>query len=187
MIGALVALADGFYFLFLDPTEVPDWVTAALADFHTPLALAAYLFLALLAALRVRPVRLDEGVPYRSLLLRDCALASTLVAIIVGVTLILSVALQATVLADEMRAYAREAAPHIAAYVEEVRSELSDPPPPTSAEDVERLLQPPTLGDLGRSLANLVLRALLLGGAGAVVGLIRGRAKLSGDGEGDAR
>jgi len=36
------------------------------------------------------------------------------------------------------------------------------------------------LRDLGRSLANFVLRAVLVGAAGAVVGLVRGRSGASG-------
>src|SRR5215204_6140698 len=48
---------------------------------------------------RVRPTRLDPGVPYRSLLVRDGALAATVVAVMVGITLFLTTALQATVLA----------------------------------------------------------------------------------------
>lgn len=172
--AALVAVADGFYFLALDPAETPEWVTAALADFHTPLALAAYLFLAILAALRVRPARLDPGVSYRSLLVRDCALAATVVAVIVGVVLLVSGALQATLFADETRAYAREAAPRIVEYVEEVRGELSEPPPPPSEAAIERRMQPPTLRDLGRSMTNFVLRAILLGATGAAVGALRG-------------
>ena len=41
-------------------------------------------------------------------------------------------------------------------------------------EEVEERLQPPALRDLGRSMANLVLRAILLGAAGALVGILRG-------------
>ena len=43
----------------------------------------------------------------------------------------------------------------------------------TTVEEVEQRLQPPALRDLGRSLANIVLRALLLGAAGALVGILR--------------
>src|ERR687890_322887 len=82
--GVLVALASDLYFLFVDPADTPGWVLAAIAQYRTRLALALFLFLAILAALRVRPSRLDPGVPYRSLLLRDSALAATTVAVMLG-------------------------------------------------------------------------------------------------------
>ena len=63
--GVLVALASDLYFLFVDPADTPGWVLAAIAQYRTRLALALFLFLAILAALRVRPTRLDPGVPYR--------------------------------------------------------------------------------------------------------------------------
>ena len=187
--GVLVALASDLYFLFVDPSGTPGWVLAAIAQYRTRLALAIFLFLAILAALRVRPTRLDPGVPYRSLLLRDGALAATVVAVMVGITLFLTTALQATLLAGAARDYAAEAAPKIVTYVNEVRTEIRqereergaspekvrDLPPPAQLTEVESILQPPTLRDLGRSLANLVLRAVLLGTAGALVGAIRGR------------
>ena len=56
-----------------------------------------------------------------------------------------------------------------------------DLPPPAQLEEVEATLQPPTLRDLGRSIANLVLRAVLLGTVGGVVGALRGRPAPSGD------
>ena len=112
--------------------------------------------------------------PYRSLLLRDCTLAATAVAVMVGVTLLIVTALSATLFADEIREYARDAAPKIVAYNEKVASRISDPPPIPSVQEVEAGLQPPVLRDLGRSMANLVLRALLLGTAGALVGILRG-------------
>ena len=187
--GVLVALASDLYFLFVDPSDRPGWVLAAIAQYRTRLALAIFLFLAILAALRVRPTRLDPGVPYRSLLLRDGALAATVVAVMVGITLFLTTALQATLLAGTARDYAAEAAPKIVTYVNEVRTEIRqereergaspekvrDLPPPAQLTEVESILQPPTLRDLGRSLANLVLRAVLLGTAGALVGAIRRR------------
>jgi len=113
-------------------------------------------------------------VPYRSLLLRDCTLAATIVAVMVGVTLLIVTALSATLFADEIRDYARDAAPKIVAYNEKVAGRISDPPPIPSVQEVEAGLQPPVLRDLGRSMANLVLRALLLGTAGALVGILRG-------------
>jgi hypothetical protein len=193
--GVLVALASDLYFLFLDPSSTPGWVLAAIAQYRTRLALALFLFLAILAALRVRPTRLDLGVPYRSLLLRDGALAATVVAVMVGITLFLTTALQATLLAGTARDYAREAAPKIVSYVNEVRTEIRqerkargappekvrDLPPPAQLAEVEATLQPPTLRDLGRSIANLVLRAVLLGTVGALVGALRGRPALSDD------
>ena len=122
--GVLVALASDLYFLFIDPADTPGWVLAAIAQYRTRLALALFLFLAILAALRVRPTRLDPGVPYRSLLLRDGALAATVVAVMVGITLFLTTALQATLLAGTARDYAREAAPKVVSYVNEVRMEI---------------------------------------------------------------
>src|ERR687889_2633476 len=191
--GVLVALASDLYFLFVDPTGTPGWVLAVIAQYRTRLALAVFLFLAILAALRVRPTRLDPGVPYRSLLLRDGALAATVVAVMVGITLFLTTALQPTLLAGPARAYAAEAAPKIVSYVNEVRTEIRqsriergappervrDIPPPASLSEVEATLQPPTLRDLGRSMANFVLRAVLLGTVGGLVGALRGRPSLS--------
>ena len=176
-VAALVALAADLRFLFLDPNGVQGWILAAVESFRTQLALAAFMLIAILAALRVRPTRLDSGVPYRAILLRDCALAATVVGVVVGVTLLLTTALQATLLSDDVRAYAAEAAPHVASYLEEVRRDLRDPPPSTGAAEVESSLQPPTLRDLGRSIANLVLRAILLGSLGAAVGALRGRGR----------
>lgn len=176
-VAALVALAADLRFLFLDPNGVQGWILAAVESFRTQLALAAFMLIAILAALRVRPTRLDSGVPYRAILLRDCALAATVVGVVVGVTLLLTTALQATLLSDDVRAYAAEAAPRVASYLEEVRRDLRDPPPSTGAAEVESSLQPPTLRDLGRSIANLVLRAILLGSLGAAVGALRGRGR----------
>jgi hypothetical protein len=193
--GVLVALASDLYFLFVDPSSTPGWVLAAIAQYRTRLALALFLFLAILAALRVRPTRLDPGVPYRSLLLRDGALAATVVAVMVGITLFLTTALQATLLAGSARDYAVEAAPKIVYYVNEVRTEIRqerkergaspekvrDLPPPAQLAEVEATLQPPGLRDLGRSMANFVLRAVLLGTVGGLVGALRGRPALPDD------
>jgi hypothetical protein len=189
IVGVLVALASDLYFLVIDPAGMPGWILAVIAQYRTRLALALFLFLAVLAALRVRPTRLDPGVPYRSLLLRDGALAATVVAVMVGITLFLTTALQATVLAGAARDYAAEAAPKIVSYVNEVRTEIRqgrkergaspervrDLPPPAQVAEVEATLQPPTLRDLGRSMANFVLRAVLLGTVGGLVGVLRGR------------
>jgi hypothetical protein len=189
IVGVLVALSSDLYFLFVDPAETPGWMLAVIAQYRTRLALAIFLFLAILAALRVRPTRLDPGVPYRSLLLRDGALAATVVAVMVGFTLFLTTALQATVLAGAANDYASEAAPKIVTYVNEVRTEIrqsrkergasperiKDLPPPAKVSEVEATLQPPALRDLGRSIANFVLRAVLLGTVGGLVGALRGR------------
>ena len=175
MIAVVVALAADLRFLFIDPQAVPNWILAALEEFRTQLALAAYLFLGILAALRVHPTRIDLGVPYRSLLLRDCALAATVVGVMVGLTLFTVTALNATVFADEISAYARDAAPSIAAYNEKVAGRLDDPPVLPTAQEIEDNLQPPSLRDLGRSITNFVLRALLMGTAGGLVGMVRGR------------
>jgi hypothetical protein len=189
IVGVLVALASDLYFLVVDPAGVPGWILAVIAQYRTRLALALFLLLAVLAALRVRPTRLDPGVPYRSLLVRDGALAATVVAVMVGITLFLTTALQATVLAGAARDYAATAAPKIVSYVNEVRTEIrqerkergaspqriNDLPQPAQVSKVENTLQPPTLRDLGRSMANFVLRAVLLGTVGGLVGALRGR------------
>lgn len=193
--AVLVAFASDLYFLFVDPSSTDGWVLAVIAQYRTRLALAAFLFLAILAAIRVRPTRLDPDVPYRSLLLRDGALAATVVAVMVGLALFLTTAVQATVFAEGMRDYAREASPKIVSYVNEVREEIRDRrvergappeeirdlPPPADVEEVEATLEPPTLRDLGRSIANLVLRAILLGTLGGLVGLLRGRPGAGGE------
>ena len=174
IIAAIVALAADLRFVFIDPSALETWVLAAIETYRSSLALAACLFLGILAALRVRPARLDPGVPYRSLLLRDGALAATVVAVMFGATVFLTTALQATLLADEVRAYAEGAAPRITAYVDELAQRLDDPAP-TTVEEVESGLQPPALRDLGRSITNFVLRTVLLGTLGGIVGLLRGR------------
>ena len=189
IVGVFVALASDLYFLVVDPAGLPGWILAVIAQYRTRLALALFLFLAVLAALRVRPTRFDPGVPYRSVLVRDGALAATVVAVMVGITLFLTTALQATVFAGAARDYAAEAAPKIVSYVNEVRTEIRqereergasperirDLPPPAQIAEVEATLQPPTLRDLGRSMANFVLRAVLLGSVGGLVGALRGR------------
>jgi hypothetical protein len=174
MIAVVVALAADLRSLFLDPSALNTWVLAVIETYRSSLALTACLFLGILAALRVRPIRLEPGVPYRSLLLRDGALAATVVAVMFGVAVFLTTALQATLLAGEARAYAAEAAPRIVAYLDEL-AQRNDDPPPATVEEVESDLQPPGLRDLGRSLTNFVLRAVLLGTAGGLVGVLRGR------------
>jgi hypothetical protein len=173
-VAVVVALVTDLRFLFIDPEGIPSWFLTVIEGFRTQLTLAAYLFLGILAALRVRPTRIDPNVPYRSLLLRDCTLAATVVGVMVGVTLFVVTALNATLFADEIRDYARDAAPNIAAYNEKVAGRLDEPPPLPTVEEIERGLQPPELRDLGRSMGNLVLRAILLGAAGATVGALRG-------------
>ncbi len=174
VVAVVVAVVTDLRFLFIDPEGIPDWILAAIEGFRTQLALAAYLLLGVLAAFRVRPTRLDPDVPYRYLLVRDCALASTVVAVVVGVALLVITALNATLFADEIRDYARDASPSIVAYNEKVAGRLDDPPALPTVEEIEEDLQPPDLRDLGRSMANLVLRAILLGAAGALVGALRG-------------
>jgi len=170
----VIALVADLRFLFVDPAGTPDWILTVFENYRTTLALAAFLFLGILAAIRVRPDRTEEGVPYRSLLLRDCTLAATVVAVMAGATLFLLTALNATLFADDIRDYAREAAPSMVAYYEKVAGRMDDPPPLPTLEQVQANLQPPALRDLGRSIFNFVLRALLLGFAGALVGLLRG-------------
>jgi hypothetical protein len=174
LIAAIVALVADLRFFFIDPSALETWVLAVIETYRSSLALAVCLFVGILAALQVRPMRLDPGVPYRALLVRDGALAATVVAVVFGATLLLTTALQATLLADEVRAYAEEAAPRIVAYVDELARRF-DNPSPTTVEEVESGLQPPALRDLGRSITNLVLRTVFLGTAGGLVGLLRGR------------
>jgi hypothetical protein len=173
-VAVLVALVSDLRFLFIDPEGMPDWILTVIEGFRDQLALAAYLFLAILAALRVRPTRIEEGVPYRALLLRDCALAATVVGVMVGATLFVITALNATLFADEIQDYARDAAPGIVAYDEKVAGRLDNPPPLPTVGEVEEDLQPPVLRDLGISMANFVVRAIVIGAAGAMVGALRG-------------
>jgi hypothetical protein len=183
IIAAIVALAADLRFLYMDPSALGTWVVAAVESYRSSLALATCLFLGLLAALRVRPTRLDPGVPYTSLLLRDGALAATTVAVVFGAAVFLTTALQATLLAHDANAYAKEAAPRIVSYLDELARHLGDPSP-TTVGAVESDLQPPTLHDLGRSIANFVLRAVLLGTLGGIVGVLRGRFGASPGGRG---
>jgi hypothetical protein len=119
----------------------------------------------------------------------------------VGITLFLTTALQATLLTGTARDYAAEAAPKVVSYVNEVRTEIRQTrkergaspekvralPPPAQLAEVEATLQPPTLRDLGRSMTNLVLRAVLLGTVGGLVGALRGRPALSDSDDGKPR
>ncbi|MGI9048985.1 MAG: hypothetical protein ACR2GU_06395, partial [Rubrobacteraceae bacterium] len=169
IIGAVVALVSDFYFLFVDPVGTPAWMLAVIQAYHTQIALTAFLFLGILAALSARPAYLDPGVPYRSLLLRDCALAATIVAVMVGAVLFFATALQATVFASQARTYANEAAPKIVDYSNTTRQDLikgrikrgETPqqarklPPPAKLENVRGALNPPSLAALGRSIMNL--------------------------------
>jgi len=196
MLAGVVALVAELYFLFLDPSSTPGWVLAVVGSYRTRLSLAAFLFLAILAAIRMRPTRPDPEATYASLLLRDGALAATVVAFVVGTVLLTTTLLQATVLAGDMRSYAEEAAPKVVGYVNGVRDEIqdrrreegqspekvNDVPPPASVSEVEESFGPPAPRDLGRSVANFVLRAIFLGTAGAIVGLLRGRRKRGPDG-----
>ncbi len=193
LIAASITVVISFHFLYLNPEGISDWILAVTDSFGWIIALTVQLFLAIAAALGVRPTWREPGVPYRSELLRDCTLAATVVAVIVGAALFFTVALQATVFAGPIRDYAGQAAPEIASYFNEERQdiregreergesqeEINDLPPPASAEAVEAGLQPPALNDLGRSLFNLVMRALFLGGIGAVIGILRGRSDSS--------
>ncbi len=174
VVAVAIALLADLRFLYVDPVGTPDWILTVFENYRTTLALAAFLFLGILAAIRVRPHRTEEDVPYRSLLLRDCTLAATVVAVMAGAALFLLTALNATVFADDIRDYARDAAPSMVAYYEKVAGRMDEPPPLPTLEQVETSLQPPALRDLGRSIFNFVLRALLLGFAGALVGLLRG-------------
>jgi hypothetical protein len=115
IIAVVVAVAADLRFLFLDPQTIPDWTLAAIEEFRTQLVLTTILFLGILAAIRTRPNRAEPGVPYRSVLLRDCVLAATVVAVMAGFALFVVTALNATVFADEIRVYASAATPSIVA------------------------------------------------------------------------
>lgn len=173
LVAVVVALLADLRFLLITPGDLPNWILTVIESFRTQVALAAFLFLSILAALRVRPLRSVEDVPYRSLLLRDGALAATVVAVIAGLALLVITALNSTVFADNIRAYASDAAPYILEYSEKVGGRLEEPPPLPPVGEIEAGLQPPELRDLGRSLANFVLRAILLGTVGALVGALR--------------
>lgn len=174
-VAVLVALVSEFRFLYLNPESVDGWIITVVEQYRTQLALAAYLLLAIIAALRTRPTYIDPDASYRSLMLRDCALAATVVAMMVGVTLFLVTFLQATVFAEMIREYARISAVEIVAYVQELADRFNSDPPQTTVQEVRETLLPPTLGELGRSIFNLVMRGLLLGFTGALVGVLRGR------------
>ena len=174
MVAVVVALAADLRFFFIDPSALDTWLLAVIETYRSSLALATCLFVSILAALRVRPTHLEPGVPYRSLLVRDCALAATVVAVLFGAAVFVTTAVQATLFADEVRTYAAEAAPRIVSYLDELARRLDDPSP-TTVGAVEADLQPPALRDLGRSITNLVLRAVLVGTLGALVGALRGR------------
>lgn len=171
----VVAILADFRFVYLNPDSVDGWIIAVVEEYRTILALAAYLLLAILAALRTRPTYIDPDVPYRSLILRDCTLAATVVAVMVGVALFLITFLQATFFADTIRNYADAAAPEIVAYVRELADRFDSDPPQTSVSGVRETLSPPTLSELGRSIFNLVMRGLLLGLTGAIVGVLKAR------------
>ena len=187
VVAVVVALVADGYFLFVDPASTPDWVLTVIHQYHTSLALATFVFVTILAALRVRPVRLDPEASPRALLTRDGAMCGVVISSMVGVALLFSTALQATVLAAPMQTYAREATPKIVSYsnseLEEVREgrirrgdskeKIAALPDPARTADVRSSLEPPALRDLGRSIANFVLRAVLLGVVGAVTGLLR--------------
>ena len=177
LVAVVVALVADLRFLVIDPQSIPNWILTVIESFRTQLALAAFLFLGILAALRVRPTRIDPDVPYRSLLLRDGAMAATVVAVMAGLALFFVTALNATLFADDIRDYSRDAAPSIVAYSEKAAGRVSDPPAIPTVQQIETRLQPPELRDLGRSMANLVLRAILIGAAGALVGALRGRSQ----------
>ncbi len=173
--AALIAVFANFYFLILDPVETRDWILAAATDFIPLAALAMYIFLGVAAAFRTNPTRIDPDASYRSQVMRDAALAAAIVAVMVGSVNLVSTAIQATILSENIRNFASEAAPRVAGYVEEVGEDLSDPPPVPSAGQVERGLQPPTLRSLGSSLGNTALGTMALGTLGGVIGALRGR------------
>lgn len=175
VVAVIFAIASEFYFLVMDPSQTATWIVAVVEQYRTQLAFAAFIVLAILASLRVRPVRNDPDTPYRSLLVRDGALAATIVGVMVAVVLFVSVALEATLFSGALREYASRAAPQIVSYIEELSERFSAPPEPVNEQQIQQSLQPPNLDYLGRSIFNGVLRAMLMGTIGAVVGSLRGR------------
>lgn len=174
-VAVIVAILSDFRFIYLNPDSVDGWIIAILEQYRTRIALAAYLLLAILAAMRTRPTYINPDVPYRSLLLRDATLAATVVAMMVGVALFFITFLQAIVFDDAIREYARVAAVEIVAYVQVLADRFDSDPPQVTVQGMREILQPPTLSDLGRSIFNLVMRGLLLGTTGAIVGVLRAR------------
>ncbi|QIN79096.1 hypothetical protein GBA65_11830 [Rubrobacter marinus] len=186
LVAVVIALVADLRYLLITPGDLPNWILTVIETFRTQAALAAFLFLSILAALRVRPVRVEADVPYRSLLLRDGALAATVVSVMAGLALLVATGLNSTVLADNVRAYASDAAPYILEYNAKVAGRLDEPPPLPPVGEIEAGLQPPEPRDVGRSLANLVLRSILLGTVGAIVGALRGSFGKRGDAGEDA-
>ena len=174
-VAVIVAIVADFRFVYLNPDNVDGWIIAVVEQYRTQLALAAYLLLAILAALRTRPTYIDPDVPYRSLILRDCTLAATIVAMMVGVALFFITFLQATFFADTIREYAGAAAADYVGYVQELADRFSSDPPQVTVQEMRETFGPPPLADLGRSIFNLVMRGLLLGLTGAIVGVLKNR------------
>jgi hypothetical protein len=88
------------------------------------------------------------------MLVRDGAVAGTTVAVVIGATLVVLTFSQATVFAEGMRDYVREAAPKMHSYVNERRLEQENPPPPVSLEAVEAALEPPATFRAVHSLSS---------------------------------
>ena len=61
VVAVVIALVSDLRFLFVDPAGTPDWILTVFENYRTTLALAAFLFLGILAAIRVRPDRTEEG------------------------------------------------------------------------------------------------------------------------------
>lgn len=187
VVAVVAALVADLYFLVVDPVSVVDWILTVVHQYRTSLALATFVFVTILAARRVQPVRLDPDASWRALLVRDGSMCGVVIATMVGISLLLSATLQATLLAEPMRTYAREATPKIVSYsnseLKEVREgrvrrgdspeKIAALPDPARPGEVRASLQPPALRDLGRSIANFVLRAVLLGVIGGVTGALR--------------
>ncbi len=174
-VAVIVALLANFRFLYLDPDNIEGWIIALVEQYRTQLALAAFLLLAIIAALRTRTTYAHEGVPYRSLILRDATLAATIVALMAGVALFFITFLQATFFAEAIREYAAAAAADYVSYVRELADRFNSDLPRVTVQEMRETFGPPALVDLGRSIFNLVMRCLLLGFVGALVGVLRGR------------
>src|SRR3712207_2281714 len=136
-LAVVVALAADLRYLFIDPQEIPHWILTAIEEFRTQLALTVTLFLGILAAIRTRPTRVDPDVPYRSVLLRDCVLAATVVAVMAGGVLFVGTALKPPVFAGAKSVFARGPRPRIVSYQEEGGRGLGHPSPPPARGEIQ--------------------------------------------------
>ena len=92
-----------------------------------------------------------------------------------GVALFFATFLQATFFAEAIREYAAAAAADYVSYIRELSDRFNSDTPRVTVQEMRETFGPPGLVELGRSIFNLVMRCLLLGFVGALVGVLRGR------------